>query len=99
MADAVVMAEQRIRSQGLRFSAQPDQAAVRPLPPDADSERTGLLVRAVRIWTAVAALAPDQRTPELDEVLRAAARATLAAYAPVGVDARAVNRRDARRPA
>jgi hypothetical protein len=99
MAEAVVLAEHIIRTRAQQFSAQPEPAAVRPLPPDADSERTGLLVRAVRIWTAVAAVEPEHRTPELDEVLRAAARATLAAYASAPVGAGEWARRHARRPA
>ena len=99
MAEAVVVAEHTIRTRALQFPAQAQPAAVRPLPPDADSERAGLLVRAVRIWTAVAAVGPEHRTPELDEVLRTAARATLAAYAPARVDAGERSTSRARRPA
>lgn len=92
MAEAVVLAEHSIRENGLQVTAATRPAAVRPLPPDASSEQRGLLVRAVRIWTAVDALHPGQRTPELQRVLQAAARATLAAYTPDDVSA------DDRRP-
>ena len=70
-----------------------------PLPPDADSERKGLLVRSVRLWTAVAAVPAEQCTPELQEVLRTAARAALAAYAPQSIGAGERRHRHARRSA
>ncbi len=85
MAEAVVVAEHSIREAGLQFSAA--AVAVRPLPPDADSEQRGLLVRAARIWTAVDAVAPAQRTRELLRVLQTAALATLAAYTSADVNA------------
>ncbi len=80
MAQAVVAAEHAIREGGTRFGAAIPRASVRPLPPDADPERKGLLVRAVRLWTAVAAVPVAQRTPEVAQVLTAAVRAALAAY-------------------
>jgi len=91
MAEAVIAAEREVREAGLVFSVAPRGPAVRPLPPDAGPERHGLLVRAVRVWTAVAAIPPDRRTPSLRVLLGAAARATLAAYtdpAPVARDRR-----------
>jgi hypothetical protein len=97
MGQAVVVAEHEVRARRLQFQAQSPAAAVRALPPDADPQSKGLLVRAVRIWTAVDALDPVQRTPELQEVLRAAARATLAAYAGVHVAAAERQPRHARR--
>lgn len=98
MAEAVVLAEHAVRARQLQFSAQPTAAAVRPLPPDAESQTIGLLARAVRIWTAVAAIDTEQRTPELQQVLTAAARAALAAYAAVPVGAGERQHRPARRP-
>ncbi len=80
LAQAVVAAEHAIRETSARFDAAVPRASVRPLPPHADPERKGLLVRAVRLWTAVAAIPVAQRTSEVDQVLTAAARATLAAY-------------------
>jgi hypothetical protein len=79
-AQAVVTAEHEIRSSGLRVTADAPALSVRPLPPGAESARKALLVRAVRMWTAVAAVAPELRTAALQEVLVASARATLAAY-------------------
>jgi len=80
LAQAVLIAERAMRETGHVFDAPVPQASVRPLPPDAEPERKGLLVRAVRLWTAIAAIPDQQRTPEVAEVLTAAARATLAAY-------------------
>jgi hypothetical protein len=80
-AQAVVHAEHGLRETGTTFGAPVPQASVRPLPPGADPERKGLLVRAVRVWTAVAAVPVGQRTPALQQVLSASARAALAAYA------------------
>ena len=99
MAEAVVLAEQAIRTQQVSFTVDPESPAVRPLPPDADSERKGLLVRSVRLWTAVAAVPAEQCTPELQEVLRTAARAALAAYAPQSIGAGERRHRHARRSA
>jgi hypothetical protein len=81
MAQAVVAAEQELREAGAAFGIPPRAATARPLPPDAGPDRRGRLVRAVRLWTAVAAVPASRRSPALDQVLRAAARATLAAYA------------------
>lgn len=81
MAQAVVVAEQELRDVGAVFGIPPRTASVRPLPPEAGPDRRGLLVRAVRVWTAVAAVPASRRPPALDEVLRTSARATLAAYA------------------
>lgn len=81
MAQAVVAAERELRDQGPAFNAPRAPAAVRPLPPDAGPERRGLLVRAVRLWTAVAAVPAGRRSPALGQVLHAAATASLAAYA------------------
>lgn len=79
-AQAVVTAEHALRESARTFAATPRPASVRPLPPDADPARKALLVRAVRIWSALDAVPPGQRTPEMREVVRASARATLAAY-------------------
>ncbi len=97
MAQAVVLAEHAVRARQLQFEARATVPAVRALPPDADPQSKGLLVRAVRIWTAVDALDAAERPPELQEVLRAAARATLAAYAGVHVAAAQRQPRHARR--
>jgi hypothetical protein len=79
LVEAVLAAETQLR-QGPGIAARPPRpASVRALPPDASSQRRGLLVRAVRIWTAVSAV--DPLTPNLRDVITAAARATLAAYA------------------
>ncbi len=78
---AVVSAEHGLRAAGTTFSAPVPAMTVRPLQPGASSQRKALLVRAVRVWTAVAALPPAHRTPELREVLRCSAWAALAAYA------------------
>ncbi|MEZ5157319.1 MAG: hypothetical protein R2720_09440 [Candidatus Nanopelagicales bacterium] len=80
LAQAVVAAEHALRAVGTSFSASPRTATARPLPPDADPRRRGLLVRAVRLWTAVSALPASQRLPELAAVNQAAAHAALAAY-------------------
>ncbi len=78
MASAVLAAEEQLRvHQGIAPVA-PRPSRLRPLPPDASGQRRGLLVRAVRLWTAVAAV--ENRTPELESLLTAAARATLCAY-------------------
>ncbi len=79
-AQAVVAAEHELRESSTTFNAPVARITVRPLPPDADPERKALLVRAARMWTAVAAVPQAQRTPALREVLRASATATLAAY-------------------
>ncbi len=78
MACAVLVAEEQLRLQEVVAPVAPQPARLRPLPPDASSQRRGLLVRAVRLWTAVAAL--ESRTPELQALLTAVARATLSAY-------------------
>lgn len=80
LAQAVVAAEHTLREAGAGFSAPFRTPCARPLPPDADSSRRALLVRAVRLWTAVEAVPDAQRGPELATVTRAAAHATLAAY-------------------
>lgn len=77
---AVVSAEHELRNTGTTFDAEVGPMSVRPLPPGADGHRQSTLVRAARVWTAVAALPREQRTPALEHVLHAAARATLAAY-------------------
>ncbi|HQR79921.1 MAG TPA: hypothetical protein PLT68_06865 [Actinomycetota bacterium] len=99
MALAVVAAEQELRGRDTAVAAPRGTPSARPLSPDAASQRRGLLVRAARLWTAVAAIPVDQRSPALDEVLRSAAAAALAAYSgsgPVAADSPAT--RD-RRPA
>ncbi len=80
-AEAVVRAEHGLRATGATFGAAVPAASVRPLPAGAGPERKGLLVRAVRVWTAVRAVPAPQRTPDLQLVLTASARAALAAYA------------------
>lgn len=80
LAEAVVTAEHELRAVGTTFGLPPRTAAVLPLPPDASSQRRGLLVRAVRLWTAAAAVPADQRPEPLRRVLHAAAGAALAAY-------------------
>lgn len=88
MAEAVLVAEEQLRPVAGDLAAERLTAGVRPLPPSADPQRHGLLVRAVRLWTAIAAVPADRRTPALREVERTSARATLAAYAePVPADA------------
>lgn len=87
-AQAVVQAEHALREAGTRSAAEVPRMTVRPLPPGAGPERKGLLVRAVRVWSAVAAVPPADRTPELWQLLTACARATLAAYTePVSASA------------
>lgn len=81
LAQAVVAAERELRDRSASFHVPVRPAEVRPLPPDASSERRGLLVRAVRLWTAVAAVPAEARSPALNQVLHTAARASLAAYA------------------
>jgi hypothetical protein len=63
MAEAVVHAEHAIRTQQVAFTVDPAKAAARPLPPDADSQRKGLLVRAVRLWTALPPSRPNNAPP------------------------------------
>jgi hypothetical protein len=87
MAEAVLVAEEQVRAVAGDLAAERLPAGVRPLPPGADPQRRGLLVRAVRLWTAVAAVPAERRTPALQGVERTSARAALAAYAePVPAD-------------
>lgn len=79
-AQAVVSAEHELRESATTFDAPMPRMTVRPLPPGAAPERKALLVRAVRMWTAVAAVPPARRTASLTEVARCSARASLAAY-------------------
>lgn len=81
MTEAAVSAEHALRDVADIPTAIPRPASVRPLPPDARGENKALLVRAARLWTALAAVPESQRSPLLAEALRSAARATLAAYA------------------
>ena len=92
-AEAVVIAEQELRSTGTSFDQPVAQMSVRPLPPGADAERKGVLVRAVRVWSAVAAVPPARRSPALADVVTASARAALAAYTEPVVSAPARSRR------
>lgn len=84
-AQSVVRAEHELRFSGTTVSADVPAMTVRPLPPGADSRRKALLVRAVRVWTAVAAVPATQRTAALQDVVRASARAALSAYREVPV--------------
>lgn len=92
-AEAVVTAEHALRDAGTTFTASVPGMSVRPLPPGADPQRKGLLVRAVRVWSAVAAVPAAQRTPDLQRVLVASARAALAAYGEPVVTAATRTRR------
>jgi hypothetical protein len=77
--EAVLAAEEQLRlGQGVA-ARTPQPATARALPPDASPQRRGLLVRAVRLWTALAAV--ETLTPQLRDLLGAVARATLVAYA------------------
>lgn len=78
-AEAVVIAEHGLRESGTTFDQPVASMSVRPLPPGADSQRKGLLVRAVRVWSAVATV--PQPSADLRRVVTASARAALAAYA------------------
>ncbi len=88
-----MIAEQELRSTGTSFDQPVAQMSVRPLPPGADAERKGVLVRAVRVWSAVAAVPPARRSPALADVVTASARAALAAYTEPVVSAPARSRR------
>lgn len=79
-AQAVVLAERELRAAGMTFDQQMPRMSVRPLPPGADPHRKGLLVRAVRMWSAVSSVPPSRRSPSLQQVLTASARAALASY-------------------
>jgi hypothetical protein len=79
-AQAVVTAEHELRESATTFTATPARVTVRPLPPGAAPQRKALLVRAARMWTAVAAVPVPERSPALADVLRASATAALAAY-------------------
>jgi hypothetical protein len=92
-AEAVVTAEHALRETGRTYGAEVPSMSVRPLPPGADPHRRGLLVRAVRVWSAVAAVPPAERTPDLAAVITASARATLAAYAEPVVSSASRSRR------
>ncbi len=84
-AQAVVRAEHELRSTGAAVCSDVPAMTVRPLPPGADGQRKGLLVRAVRVWTAVGSVPAAQRSAALQDVVRCSARAALTAYreAPV----------------
>ena len=92
-AEAVVCAEHALRDAGTTFAAPVPRMTVRPLPPGADPERKGLLVRAVRVWSAVSAVPAHVRGEDLQRVLTSAARAALAAYTEPVVAARTRSRR------
>jgi hypothetical protein len=80
LAQAVVRAEQDLRSAAISFGLEPRPATARPLPPGASGPRRALLTRAVRLWTALDAVPRAERTDSLTNALTAAATATLAAY-------------------
>ncbi len=80
LAQAVVRAEHGLREAALEFAVDYRPSSVRPLPPGTSGPRLALLTRAVRIWTAIDAVPRELRTEALDAALRAAVRATLAAY-------------------
>ena len=84
-AQAVVRAEHELRFTGAAVTSDVPAMTVRPLPPGADGQRKGLLVRAVRVWTAVGEVPASQRSAALQDVVRCSARAALSAYreAPV----------------
>lgn len=81
LTQAVVHAEHELRGSHFTSNANPRPTTIRPLPPDAGGANRALLVRAARLWNVVSAVPADDRTAGLEEVLRCAARATLAAYA------------------
>lgn len=80
MAQAVLAAESEIRDSGIALGSTPPRASLRPLPPGCPPANRGVLVRAVRLWTAVDAVPPPRRPAALRDVLQAAAGAALAAY-------------------
>jgi hypothetical protein len=80
MAQAVLAAESGLRDSGVSLGDAPAEASARPLPPGCPAANRGVLVRAVRLWTAVDAVPPSRRSGGLREVLHTAAAAALAAY-------------------